>query len=166
MYARLLVPIDGSATARLAIDEAAELAGLCGAAVVLVHVIEEVEHSNGFEQPSIYINEVRPLFLANGQKILDRAKGELATPGVAAETVLLEGKGDRVSELIALQATLSEADIIVLGTHGRRSVDRFLLGSDAEQVARIATVPVMRVRSRGRAMDVRTGNQAEAGNDA
>lgn len=162
MYARLLVPIDGSATARLAIDEAAELAGLCCAVVVLVHVIEEAEHSNGFERPSAYINEVRPLFLANGQKILDRAKDELATRGVAAETVLLESKGVRVSELIALQATLSEADINVLGTHGRRGVDRFLLGSDAEQVARIATVPVMLVLSRGREM----GHQAEADNDA
>lgn len=166
MYARLLVPIDGSATGRLAINEAAELAGLCGATVVLVHVIEEAEHSNGFERPSVYINEVRPLFFANGQKILDHAKDELAALGVPAETVLLESKGVRVSELIALQATLSEADIVILGTHGRRGVNRFLLGSDAEQVARIATVPVMLVRSRGRDLDVRTGYQAKAGNDA
>jgi len=44
-------------------------------------------------------------------------------------------------------ATDIEADLIVLGTHGRRGVDRLMLGSDAEQVLRIAPVPVLLVRS-------------------
>jgi nucleotide-binding universal stress UspA family protein len=53
-----------------------------------------------------------------------------------------------VSELIAAQATRLGADLIVLGTHGRRGVDRLLIGSDAEQLARIAPVPVLLVRER------------------
>ena len=50
------------------------------------------------------------------------------------------------SEQIAKQAEASACDLVILGTHGRRGVDRLLLGSDAEQIARIAPVPVMLVR--------------------
>jgi nucleotide-binding universal stress UspA family protein len=62
------------------------------------------------------------------------------------ETVLLESKGERASTLIVQQAEDARCDLVVLGTHGRRGVDRVLMGSDAEQVARLASVPVMLVR--------------------
>ena len=113
---------------------------------MLLNIIEEMRHSNGFERPMVYIQEVRPRFLAAGQALLDEAAAELRQRGVPVETVLLESKGDRVSELIAKQAEASQCDLVVLGTHGRRGVDRLLLGSDAEQLARIAPVPVMLVR--------------------
>ena len=148
MYARVLVPLDGSATARLALDHASHLSGMSGATIVLLNIIEEMRHSNGFERPMVYIQEVRPRFLAAGQALLDEAAAELRQRGVPVETVLLESKGDRVSELIAKQAEASQCDLVVLGTHGRRGVDRLLLGSDAEQVARIAPVPVMLVRQK------------------
>lgn len=146
MYSRLLVPLDGSATAQLALDHAAALARMCHATVVLLHVVEETQHSNGFERPMVYIQEVRPRFLAAGQALLDAAAGRLRNAGVAAESVLLESQGERASTLIAQQALATHCDLVVLGTHGRRGVDRLLLGSDAEQVARLAPVPVMLVR--------------------
>lgn len=148
MYSRLLVPLDGSATARLALDHAAHLASISGATIVLLNIIEEMKHSNGFERPMVYIQEVRPQFLTAGQALLDKAAAELRDKGVQVETVLLESKGDRVSELIAQQAQVTASDLVVLGTHGRRGVNRILLGSDAEQVARIAPVPVMLVRQK------------------
>lgn len=148
MYSRLLVPIDGSATSRLALSEATTLAKLSQATIVLLHVIDELEHSHGFERPLVYFNEVRPRFLQNGQALLDGAKAELESQQVPVETVLIESQGVRVSELIAQHAMSVHADIVVMGTHGRRGVDRFLIGSDAEQVARIAPVPVMLVRSK------------------
>ncbi len=60
MYSRLLVPLDGSATARLALDHAAHLASISGATIVLLNIIEEMKHSNGFERPMVYIQKVRP----------------------------------------------------------------------------------------------------------
>lgn len=84
--------------------------------------------------------------MAAGQTLLDEAAGQLRQDGLAVQTVLLESKGERVSELIAQQAEALRCDLVVLGTHGRRGVDRLLLGSDAEQVARIAPAPVMLVR--------------------
>lgn len=146
MYSTLLVPLDGSATARLALDHAALLARLSGATVVLLHIVDEMKHSNGFERPQVYIQEVRPAFLASGQALLDEAAILLSRENITVKTVLLESKGEPVSELIARQAGVTGAKLVIMGTHGRRGMNRLLLGSDAEQVARIAPVPVMLVR--------------------
>ena len=146
MYSRLLVPLDGSTTAELALDHAASLARLSGATVVLLHVIEELKHCIGFERPQVYIEQVHPGFLAAGQALIDAAAALLRGQGLAVETLLVESKGERVSVLVAQQALSARCDLVVLGTHGRRGVDRLLMGSDAEQVARIAPVPVMLVR--------------------
>lgn len=146
MYARILVPLDGSPTSSLALEHAAALARLCAATVVLLHVIEELERVSGFERPRAYIEEIRPGFLAAGQALLDQAARRLRDDGIVAETVLLESEGHRVAEVVAQQAEDAGCDLVILGTHGRRGMDRFLLGSDAEQIARIAPVPVMLVR--------------------
>jgi len=146
MYSRILVPLDGSPTAYQALEHARVLARQNDATIILLHVIEEMKHSNGFEPPKVYIEEVRPGFLAAGQTLLDQAATGLRHEGITVECSLVESKGERVSSLIVQQAESSLADIIVLGTHGRRGMNRVLLGSDAEQVARLAPVPVMLVR--------------------
>ncbi|MCE0734095.1 universal stress protein [Halomonas sp. G15] len=146
MYSRILVPLDGSPIANLALQHAAVLARLNGSTIVLLHIIEERIHSNGFERPRTYIEEIRPGFLAAGQKLLDEAAIWLRQEGMTVETILLESKGERVSVLIAQQVLATGCELVVLGTHGRRGVDRLLMGSDAEQLARIAPVPVMLVR--------------------
>ena len=146
MYPKLLVPIDGSRTSLLALSQAASLAKLTGASIELLHVVNALEYSNGFESPRAYIEKVRPYFLKVGHELLDTARGQLEAQGLTVTTVLVEANGGRVSELIADHAAKSKSELIVLGTHGRRGVQRLLLGSDAEQVARIAPVPVMLIR--------------------
>lgn len=146
MYTKLLVPIDGSATSRLALEEAVMLARLSGARIELLHVVDELEHIWGRPSPAVYIKEVRPMFLKAGQDLLDETRAEIESQGIEVDTVLLESRGTRASELIAGQAVKGGADAIVMGTHGRRGVDRVLIGSDAEQVARLSAVPVMLVR--------------------
>lgn len=169
MYSRFLVPLDGSPTSFLALDHAAELARLSGATVILLHVVEPTRRSTGFERPEVYIKDVRPRFLEAGQALLDEAASRLRRNGIATETVLLESGTARVSEQIAQQAEVSDCDLVILGTHGCRGMNRLLLGSDAEQVARIAPVPVMLVRQSSRDGDqtrsaVRT--PVEAGDNA
>jgi nucleotide-binding universal stress UspA family protein len=146
MYTKLLVPIDGSRTSLLALSQAGSLAKLTGASIELLHVVNALEYSNGFESPRSYIEIVRPYFLKVGHDLLDKARAQLEAQGLTATTALIEAEGGRVSELIADHAAKSQSELIVLGTHGRRGVQRLLLGSDAEQVARIAPVPVMLVR--------------------
>ncbi|ENO97944.1 universal stress protein, UspA family [Thauera phenylacetica B4P] len=114
--------------------------------MILLHVVEPAHHTKGFERPKVYMEDVRPRFMAAGQALLDEAANGLRQDGLAVETVLLESGAERVSEQIAKQAEASACDLVILGTHGRRGVDRLLLGSDAEQIARIAPVPVMLVR--------------------
>ena len=67
--------------------------------------------------------------------------------GVVAETALLEGLDLRLGDVVADDARAWSADLVVVGTHGRRGVGRVLLGSGAEQIIRQAPVPVLAVRS-------------------
>ena len=70
-----------------------------------------------------------------------------ASAGVEAETLLFTSPVKRVCGVVVEQAKTWKADLIVIGTHGRHGVGRLLLGSDAEQILRLAPVPVLLVRS-------------------
>ena len=148
MYKHILVPLDGSPTGALALKEAASLAKLCGATLHLLHIVDSMQHITGFEPPMVHITDVRPRFMQAGQDVLDEACQKLAEHGVAVTPLLLENPGARVAELIVDNAQRLGVDLIVMGTHGRRGVNRLLLGSDAEQTVRLAGVPVLLVRAR------------------
>ena len=91
------------------------LARLNGATIVLLHVIEEMKHSNGFERPRIYIEEVRPGFLAAGQKLLDEAALRLrGRKAWRLRPSFWKAKGERVSVLIAQQALTTQCELVVL----------------------------------------------------
>ncbi|MCL4183481.1 MAG: universal stress protein [Burkholderiaceae bacterium] len=146
MYDRILVAIDGSPTSERALAEAAGLARLCAASLRLVHVIDPVAHITGFERPDLYVRDIQPAIRRAGEALLAKARDSIADHHVKVETVLVESEGERVSDAILEQARSWPADLMVLGTHGRRGVDRMLMGSDAEQVTRRSPVPVLLVR--------------------
>lgn len=77
MDSRVLAPLDGSTTARLVLDHAAHLFDMSGSTIVLLNIIEEMKHSNDFEHPMVYIQEVRHRFLAAGQALLDETAAGL-----------------------------------------------------------------------------------------
>jgi len=153
MYQRILVPVDGSRIAMAALDEAIRLARLTGARLILLHVLDVVTHASGFETAAIYCNEVIPRAQRAGEQLLDAARERALQSGVNGQCILLETVRDRVSDLVVAQAVHCSADLIVIGTHGRRGLGRLLLGSDAEQILRLAPVPVLLVR---------TGSEEEA----
>ena len=146
MYAKILVPIDGSATSERALAEAARLARLCSATLRLLHVVDPLTHITGFERPEVYVREIVPAMRSAAEGLLAKAREGVAAAGVPVETALVESQGERVSEIVVEQARAWPADLIVIGTHGRRGVDRVLMGSDAEQIARRSPVPVLLVR--------------------
>jgi nucleotide-binding universal stress UspA family protein len=147
MYRRILVPIDGSATAARGLDEAIGLAKLTGASLCLVHVVELINFATCLEASAVYANDAIAAMTRAGKEVLDRAMIHVAASGVSAETLLLDNLANRVSELVIEHAKAWDADLIVIGTHGRRGVGRFLIGSDAEEIARMAPVPVLLVRA-------------------
>lgn len=148
MYQRILVPFDASPTSKKGLEEAIRLAKLSGGSIRLLHVVDVMTYATGFETCASYINEVIPLMKEHGHAILDQGKRIAEGSGLSAETMLLESMGSRTADLIINEAKSWQADIIVLGTHGRRGVDRLLLGSDAEQIVRLSPVPVLLVRGR------------------
>ena len=143
MYKRILVPIDGSSTSIRGLDEAIALAKLCGASLRLVHVLDRVPMPAG----ETYTVDVFGLLREAGERIVQQAKARAAAAGLDVSTFLSEVLPGRVCDVVVEQAKESGAELIVLGTHGRRGVSRLLVGSDAEQIVRVAPVPVLLVRS-------------------
>ena len=156
MYQRILVPFDGSPTSTLGLDEAIKLAKLTGAKLRLVHIVDDLGFATGFEPAAIYVGDVIPLMREAGAEILAQGKGRVAGSGVEVDSVLLEGIAVRVCDVVVEQVRAWNADLIVIGTHGRRGVGRVLMGSDAEQIVRVAPVPVLLVRAPGPAEAVVT----------
>ena len=81
-----------------------------------------------------------------GEKVLKTAKARVEASGVPVETALFDSFAGRVCDLVVAEAPNWHADLIVLGTHGRRGVGRVFMGSDAEQIVRLAPTPVLLVR--------------------
>lgn len=146
MYQRILVPIDGSPTSDRGLDEAITLAKLGGGRLRLVHAVDELTYATGFETYAAYAADVIPAMKKAGEELLKRGKQHAEDQGVPVDTVLLESLGVRLGDLVIEHAQSWKADLIVIGTHGRRGVRRLLLGSDAEQILRLSPVPVLLVR--------------------
>lgn len=146
-YQRILVPVDGSATSLRGLEEAIRIARVTGGRLQLLHVVDELTFATGFETGTAFVGDMIPLMRQAGEEILQQARARAEAAGVAADTVLCDRFATRVCDAVVDQCRTGEADLIVLGTHGRRGVGRLLLGSDAEQVLRLATVPVLLVRS-------------------
>ena len=146
MYEKILVPIDGSATSARGLQEAIQLAKLTGARLKLLHVVDDISFITSFEAGMGLTADVLQLLREGGQQVLQDASTQVRAAGLPVETELLESYAGRVSDLVIDNAREWGAQLIVLGTHGRRGVRRVFLGSDAEQILRMATVPVLLVR--------------------
>ena len=146
MYSRILVPIDGSPTSIRGLIEAVRLASLSGATLRLMHVLDPCTQASGFETPEVYCNEVLPRVRAEAARILEQARAVANRSGIAAEAVIVEKVGQRVCDLVVAEAKSWGADLVVIGSHGRRGLDRAVMGSDAELIVRHAPVPVLVVR--------------------
>ncbi|HKJ07823.1 MAG TPA: universal stress protein [Gammaproteobacteria bacterium] len=146
MYERILVAVDASPTSERALQEAARLAGVCNARLRVVHVADEVTLS---AETSHAAEEFARKKLDAASAVLTRAQQLAEQSGATVETRLLEldtFKGS-IAELIVAQAADWPADLVVMGTHGRRGLSHLLLGSVAEHVLRVSSTPLLLVRS-------------------
>ena len=149
MYQRIFVAVDSSPTSTRGLDEAIGLGRVTGARLLLAHVVDELVFSPGFEPGATYMNDVLPQLRRRGQEVLQAALARAEAAGLPAESRLLECFAARTSDVLLNEASAWGADLLVLGTHGRRGIGRLLLGSDAEQILRASTVPVLLVRDVG-----------------
>ncbi|MFM9928386.1 universal stress protein [Variovorax sp. H27-G14] len=148
MYRRILVPVDGSPTSNRGLDEAIKLARLTKGRLRLIHVIDELSMAWGMEAYSAYgggdwIGVLRD----NGALVVHNAKAVVDAADIEVDTVVYDSFSGVVHELVTQEAGKWSAELIVLGTHGRRGIGRLVLGSGAESILRYAPVPVLLVRA-------------------
>jgi nucleotide-binding universal stress UspA family protein len=146
MYKRILAPVDGSHTSTLGLEEAVRLAKDHRAKLRIVHVVDESVLTLNLETIDL-LGNLSDGFVASGKKTLKNARALAGRHGVKAEGVMYENLTGRVADFILKEAQKWRADIIVMGTHGRRGINHALLGSDAETVVKSSAVPVLLVRA-------------------
>lgn len=145
MFHQVLVAVDGSDTSNLALKAAAKLAKEQNSKLFIAHVYDETAFSFKSRYPNAA--ELQNDFIDEGKNILLVAKKTTEQFGINVETVFLESlKG--ISRALAEYAEKLPADIIVVGTHGRHGLDRLLLGSVAEKLVRLSSVPVLLIPSK------------------
>jgi nucleotide-binding universal stress UspA family protein len=152
MFKRILVAVDASQTGELALQTAIGLAAEMQARLRIVHAVDMTNVNMIPEFPTQpETSKVAEEILKDGQEILRGAEATAAAAGLAVETNLVRidtQNQHNISETIANDAEAWPADLIVIGTHGRRGLRRLFLGSVAEGVARVATTPVLLIREK------------------
>ncbi|WP_418280789.1 universal stress protein [Halorubrum sp. DTA98] len=140
MYDDILFPTDGSDGADVALDHAIEHALTYDATLHVLYVVEETYPAVEAGPPSVLAALEK-----EGEDALERARSRAKAAGVES----IRGSVDGGSPYRHILEYVDEhgIDLIVMGTHGRRGVDRFLLGSVTEKVVRTADCPVLTVRA-------------------
>lgn len=147
MYKRIVVAVDGSETSGKALDEATKLAREMSSIILLLHVCEEMPimwEPDGMNM-ILMQNSLKAVADA-GKELLDVHRKQLEEQGMTVETKLVETYGGRIGSVISEEAQKWNADLLVVGTHGRKGIAHFLIGSVAEDITRTASIPVLLVR--------------------
>ena len=146
MYQRIFAALDGSRSARLALDEAISLARDSGSLVIAMCVVSDALRLADVD--SGYIDQRDPAGLDADKAAIAVSDAEAAfrLSGVRGIARTIDAGGADISDVLARAAAECDADLIVMGTHGRRGVRRALLGSVVEALVRIADRPVLVVR--------------------
>jgi nucleotide-binding universal stress UspA family protein len=148
MYKRILVAIDGSETSEHAFDTALQLARDSDAQLQPLYVVDNplmAYDAFGYDPTNL-----RDAFVEEGKRLLADALARMKHENVAGVPRIVDVApvGEDISERIRISANEFNADLLVLGTHGRRGFKRLFLGSVAERVMRSASLPVLLVPSR------------------
>lgn len=146
IYKHILVAVDKSNASNLALQEAVRLAKDQNAKLRIIYIVEEVVIKSAEKRVSF--DTLWNVYKEDGQDFLNVINEKLKSSNIKYETFLIElplSEGELADKIMA-EAQSWPADILVLGTHGRHGVKRFFIGSVAESVVRIATLPVLLIR--------------------
>jgi nucleotide-binding universal stress UspA family protein len=139
MYSDILVPTDGSDASTAALDHALSLASQYDARIHALYVVDWEPYGLVEEGKSVIVDTLHD----EGSAAVARVEEEAETVGVDVRTSVVEGD---IHRRILDYASEEGVDLIVMGTHGRRGLDRLLIGSVTERVVRSSPVPVLTVR--------------------
>lgn len=144
MYKRIMVSVDGSDTSNRGLKEAINLAKDQQATLAIAHVIDIVVSFGAGQFPQTYVEATREL----ARRTIEEARETAHAAGIEAEIQSVEilTSGYHVGDTVAQLARDWKADLLVVGTHGRRGVSRLLIGSVAERIVRVSPCPLLLVR--------------------
>ncbi|NML31199.1 universal stress protein [Paraburkholderia antibiotica] len=149
MYRNILVALDGGSASKRALEEVLGLAALTKAVVHPLYVVDKTPLFSyaGYYDPITLIDALR----RDGRAVLGAAERACASAEVECRAEMVESNSlsDDVASAVLRHAQRVRADLIVMGTHGRRGVRRLVIGSVAEQVLRLARCPVLLIRAEG-----------------
>ena len=138
MYHDILIPTDGSEAADAAVEHAIDHAVRYGATLHVVHVVDELA-----VPPTADGGRVLAALEEQGRAAIERVAQRAGNADVdTTESAVLSGPPHQA---ILDYVAEHDVDLVVMGTHGRRGLDRLLLGSVTERVVRLADVPVLTV---------------------
>ncbi|QUN32012.1 universal stress protein (plasmid) [Cupriavidus sp. KK10] len=147
MYQTIVVAIDGSDCGDRALAEAIQLTAMFKARLEIVHVVDNsyLKYDMGYGS----LADLRPDLVEGGRSLLAEAAAKARAAKVECHTQLVDeilALGD-IATAIDAAAQRVHADLVVVGTHGRRGVRRLVMGSVAEGLVQGSKVPVLLVRA-------------------
>ncbi len=149
MYKKILVPLDGSPLAECVLPHVETIAKGCGVvSVTLLRVVEPFNVPSG-EGGAIRPEDLERISQQNketAQDYLNRVIRKNKYPGASIESKVITGLA---ADTITDYATKNEVDLVVMATHGRSGISRWVMGSVADRVVRSTCVPVLLVRAPG-----------------
>lgn len=149
MYKTILIPLDGSELAEAALPHAVELAQKFGSKIILLRVVQPVNYmltELGSAEDLTLMKKLYESLKRESMAYLQRQEERLKRDAVEASAILLDGV--QPAQTILETADALDADVIIMSTHGRTGVGRWLFGSVAENVVRHSKVPVLSIRAR------------------
>ncbi|MFW5905828.1 MAG: universal stress protein, partial [archaeon] len=138
MYDSILLPYDGSEGADRALEHASDIAQWADATLRTIYVADTT-----IESVTVVETEVVDALEEHGRTILEDAKAVLEGEAIDHRTDVVQGNP---APTIVEYAETYDHDLIVMPTHGRTGISRYLLGSITEKVVRLASVPVLTTR--------------------
>lgn len=145
MFKHILVPVDGSSTSEVAVGKAIELARAFGSTVTVIYVIDPYPFTGVGTDFAYGQAEYLSAATAEANAAVHAAKEAFAVAGVTVDTSVIEAH-TAWRGIVAAGSSL-EADLIVMGSHGRSGLEKLVLGSVAQAVLSHTKLPVLVVRS-------------------
>lgn len=144
-YQRILVPIDGSEIGHRGLQEAIKLALTTRGSIRLIHVVDELRMEQSGEPRTGALDAPNPN-VTRGNEVLAAGLAEVEHADVKGDVALRQGVVGEIYPAIALEIRAWDADMVVIGTHGRTGLPRLAFGSNAEDILHCSDVPVLQVR--------------------
>lgn len=145
MYQRILVPLDGTDTADLALREAIRLAHGSTAQLLLLHVIDDYPTMREFASNEA-LQDLRAHRRRRGEDMVASRLSQVREAGLAGTDIVCFAMESTPASILEA-ASVNDCGLIVMGSHGRQGIKRAILGSVAESVCRNSVVPVLVVPS-------------------